>query len=196
MRQMIGVLLCIVGACLIVLRGDLKTLLNLSFVQGDLLMIVAWCSTACTPRCCAGAGRPSAELSDRHLFLARQPFTGLPGGAGGRRPFCTEPHIVRASCTSPSSLPLRPISAGTRGGRSGPNRAGLFINLIRYSPLCCRSASWRVDPGLSHRRHESDLHRDGDVLPCQGLMAPYKSLRSSPGDPRILSGQAPGPRTS
>jgi drug/metabolite transporter (DMT)-like permease len=40
-RQMIGVLLCIIGAGLVVLRGDLKTLLTMSFVQGDLLMVIA-----------------------------------------------------------------------------------------------------------------------------------------------------------
>jgi len=40
-RQMTGVLLCLLGAGWIVLRGDLRTLLSLSFVQGDLLMVVA-----------------------------------------------------------------------------------------------------------------------------------------------------------
>lgn len=40
-QQMIGVLLGVLGACLIVLRGELKTLQTLSFVQGDLLMIIA-----------------------------------------------------------------------------------------------------------------------------------------------------------
>ena len=40
-RQMAGVVLCILGAALIVLRGELKTLIAMSFVQGDLLMIIA-----------------------------------------------------------------------------------------------------------------------------------------------------------
>ncbi len=40
-RQIAGVLLCIVGVGLIVLLGDLRTLLAMSFVRGDLLMIVA-----------------------------------------------------------------------------------------------------------------------------------------------------------
>jgi len=39
--QVIGVICCILGACLVVLRGDIRTFLNLSFVRGDLLMITA-----------------------------------------------------------------------------------------------------------------------------------------------------------
>ena len=39
--QAIGVICCILGACLVVLRGDIRTFLTLSFVQGDLLMITA-----------------------------------------------------------------------------------------------------------------------------------------------------------
>jgi drug/metabolite transporter (DMT)-like permease len=40
-RQIIGVLLCIVGVGLIVLKGDLGTLATMAFVRGDLLMIIA-----------------------------------------------------------------------------------------------------------------------------------------------------------
>jgi drug/metabolite transporter (DMT)-like permease len=40
-RQTFGVLLCIIGVCLIVLLGDLRTLLSMSFVNGDLLMLIA-----------------------------------------------------------------------------------------------------------------------------------------------------------
>ena len=39
--QSLGVALCILGAGLVVLRGRLSTFLDLSFVQGDLLMLVA-----------------------------------------------------------------------------------------------------------------------------------------------------------
>jgi drug/metabolite transporter (DMT)-like permease len=39
--QLIGVTACILGACLVVLRGSLHTFLELSFVKGDLLMITA-----------------------------------------------------------------------------------------------------------------------------------------------------------
>lgn len=40
-RQVSGVVLCILGAAVVVLRGDLQVLLHLSFVQGDILMLVA-----------------------------------------------------------------------------------------------------------------------------------------------------------
>lgn len=40
-RQAAGVLLCLLGASWIVLQGDLRTLASLSFVQGDLLMVIA-----------------------------------------------------------------------------------------------------------------------------------------------------------
>ncbi len=39
--QFIGVVCCIVGACLVVLRGNIYTFFRLSFVKGDLLMIIA-----------------------------------------------------------------------------------------------------------------------------------------------------------
>ena len=39
--QSLGVALCILGACLVVLRGSFSTFLDLSFVEGDLLMLMA-----------------------------------------------------------------------------------------------------------------------------------------------------------
>jgi drug/metabolite transporter (DMT)-like permease len=39
--QSIGVVSCMLGACLVVLRGRLSTFFDLSFVEGDLLMLVA-----------------------------------------------------------------------------------------------------------------------------------------------------------
>jgi drug/metabolite transporter (DMT)-like permease len=39
--QLFGVAICIAGACVIVLRGQWQTLLDLTFVKGDLLMILA-----------------------------------------------------------------------------------------------------------------------------------------------------------
>ncbi len=39
--QILGVFFCMVGAALVVLRGDLSTLVNLTFVQGDLVIGVA-----------------------------------------------------------------------------------------------------------------------------------------------------------
>ena len=40
-RQSLGVVLCILGAGLVVLRGNFETFLDLSFVKGDLLMLAA-----------------------------------------------------------------------------------------------------------------------------------------------------------
>ena len=42
-RQLLAVLLCILGAGFIVLRGDWQRLQHLSFVRGDLLMMLAIC---------------------------------------------------------------------------------------------------------------------------------------------------------
>lgn len=39
--QNLGVMLCIIGAAVVVLRGDLNTFLNLAFMRGDALMIMA-----------------------------------------------------------------------------------------------------------------------------------------------------------
>ncbi|MEW6258276.1 MAG: DMT family transporter [Thermodesulfobacteriota bacterium] len=39
--QTVGVILCMFGAAVVVLRGDLKVLLGMSFSRGDLLMLVA-----------------------------------------------------------------------------------------------------------------------------------------------------------
>ncbi len=39
--QFVGVVCCLLGACLVVLRGNLHTFLKLSFVKGDLLMLTA-----------------------------------------------------------------------------------------------------------------------------------------------------------
>ena len=39
--QSLGVSLCILGACLVVMRGSFSTFLDLSFVEGDLLMLMA-----------------------------------------------------------------------------------------------------------------------------------------------------------
>ncbi len=39
--QLVGVICCILGASLVVLRGNILTFMDLSFVQGDLLMLTA-----------------------------------------------------------------------------------------------------------------------------------------------------------
>jgi drug/metabolite transporter (DMT)-like permease len=132
-RQMTGVLLCLIGAGLIVLRGELRTLLTLSFVQGDLLMIIA----------VIFYGLYSAMLRRRPSihplsFLAATFFLGstalLPV-------YLTELAFVgpfplsRDIALSILYVALFPSIVAyfcwTKGvDRVGPNRAGLFINLI------------------------------------------------------------------
>jgi drug/metabolite transporter (DMT)-like permease len=131
--QSTGVGLCLLGACLVVLRGRFSTFLELSFVQGDLLMLVAVLLYALYS-----------------VFLRRRPpmhplsflvFT-FAMGAMGLLPF----YIWELSCCGTFTL-----NAGTalsilylalfpaivaffcwnRGVELiGANRAGLFINLI------------------------------------------------------------------
>ena len=40
-RQLFGVVMCVLGAGLVVLRGDFSTFFNLAFAEGDILMLVA-----------------------------------------------------------------------------------------------------------------------------------------------------------
>ena len=131
--QSLGVGLCMLGGCLVVLRGRFSTFFELSFVQGDLLMLVAVLLYALYS-----------------VFLRRRPpmhplsflvYT-FAMGAMGLLPF----YIWELSCRGAFTL-----SAGTvlsisylalfpsivaffcwnRGVELiGANRAGLFINLI------------------------------------------------------------------
>ncbi len=132
-RQMAGTALCILGAALIVLRGELKTLVAMSFVQGDLLMIIAVLayglySTLLRRR------PPIHPLS----LLAATFFLG----AAGLLPV----YLVELAATGPFA-PSRDIALSilyvavfpsivayfcwNKGvDLVGPNRAGLFINLI------------------------------------------------------------------
>ena len=131
--QSLGVGLCMLGGCLVVLRGRFSTFFELSFVQGDLLMLVAVLLYALYS-----------------VFLRRRPpmhplsflvYT-FAMGAMGLLPF----YIWELSCRGAFTL-----SAGTALSISylalfpsivaffcwnrgveliGANRAGLFINLI------------------------------------------------------------------
>jgi drug/metabolite transporter (DMT)-like permease len=132
-RQMGGVVLCILGACLIVLRGDLKTLPAMSFVQGDLLMIIA----------VSAYGLYSAMLRRRP---AVHPLSFLAAtfalGAAGLFPV----YLAELAITGPVALSrgiilsilyvaiFPSIAAYFCWNKGvdlvGPNRAGLFINLI------------------------------------------------------------------
>jgi drug/metabolite transporter (DMT)-like permease len=132
-RQMGGVLLCILGACLVVLRGDLKTLLTMSFVQGDLLMAIA----------VVFYGLYSALLRRRPAihplsFLASTFFLGAAGlfpaylaELAITGPFALNRDIVLSIlyvAIFPSIVAYFCWNKGV--DLVGPNRAGLFINLI------------------------------------------------------------------
>jgi drug/metabolite transporter (DMT)-like permease len=132
-RQMGGVLLCILGACLVVLRGDLETLLTMSFVQGDLLMAIA----------VVFYGLYSAWLRRRPAihplsFLASTFFLGAAGlfpiylaELAITGPFALNRDIVLSLlyvAIFPSIVAYFCWNKGV--DLVGPNRAGLFINLI------------------------------------------------------------------
>lgn len=132
--QIAGVLSCIFGAALVVLRGDLETLTNLSFMQGDVLMIIAVTIyalyTALIPK------RPSAM---HPLSFVTYTF-GI--GVLGLLPL----YIWEYSRIGPFEVNLRVILSvlyvsvfpsivayicWNRGAQTiGPGRTGLFINFI------------------------------------------------------------------
>jgi drug/metabolite transporter (DMT)-like permease len=132
-RQMLGVLLCIIGACLIVLRSELKTLLTLSFVQGDLIMIVA----------VVLYGLYSALLRRRpavHLLSFLTATFGLGAASlfpvylaelAAAGPFALDRNVA-ASILYVAVFPsIAAYFCWNKGVDAvGPNRAGLFINLI------------------------------------------------------------------
>jgi len=132
-RQMAGVVVCLLGAVLIVLRGELKTLLAMSFVQGDLLMIIA----------VAAYGLYSVLLRRRPpihplSLLAATFFLGAAGllplyliERAALGPFTLSCDIVLSIlyvALFPSIVAYFCWNKGV--DLLGPNRAGLFINLI------------------------------------------------------------------
>lgn len=132
-RQMAGVMICILGAVLIVLRGEFATLLALSFVQGDLLMIIA----------VTAYGLYSALLRRRPpihplSLLATTFFFGAAGllplylvELATIGPFALSRDIVLSIlyvALFPSIVAYFCWNKGV--DLLGPNRAGLFINLI------------------------------------------------------------------
>lgn len=132
-RQMAGVVLCILGAALIVLRGELKTLLAMSFVQGDLLMIIA-VSAYALYSALLRRRPPIHPLS----LLATTFFMGAAGllpaylvELATVGPFPPSREIVLSIAyvaTFPSIVAYFCWNKGV--DLVGPNRAGLFINLI------------------------------------------------------------------
>lgn len=132
-RQLAGVFLCLLGAGLIVLRGDLRTLFTLSFVHGDLLMVIA----------VVLYGLYSALLRRRPAIhpLSFLAATFALGAAGLLPVYLAELSAIglfplsRDIVLSLLYVALLPSIVAyfcwNKGvDLVGPNRAGLFINLI------------------------------------------------------------------
>jgi drug/metabolite transporter (DMT)-like permease len=132
-RQMAGTALCIAGAGLVVLRGELRPVATMGVATGDLLMVAA---VICY-------GLYSALLRRRPAvhplsFLAA---TFALGAAGLLPAYLVELAFVGGfALTGPVALSILFVAlfpsivayfCWNRGvDRVGPNRAGLFINLI------------------------------------------------------------------
>jgi drug/metabolite transporter (DMT)-like permease len=132
-RQMAGIAICMIGASLILLRGDLRTILAMSFVQGDLLMIIA----------VLAYGLYSVLLRRRPAIhpLSLLCATFFMGALGLLPAYLVELALIGAFALNweitlsilyvaifPSSVAYFCWNKGV--GLLGPNRAGLFINLI------------------------------------------------------------------
>jgi drug/metabolite transporter (DMT)-like permease len=132
-RQLAGVVLCILGAALIVLRGDLKTLLAMSFVQGDLLMVIAVSvyglySVLLRRR---PAIHPLSFLTATFALGAAGLFPAYLAELAVTGPFAPGRDIVLSIlyvAVFPSIVAYFCWNKGVE--LVGPNRAGLFINLI------------------------------------------------------------------
>jgi drug/metabolite transporter (DMT)-like permease len=132
-RQLAGVVLCILGAALIVLRGDLKRLLATSFVQGDLLMLIAVSvyglySVLLRRR---PAIHPLSFLAATFALGAAGLFPAYLAELAVAGPFAPGREIVLSIlyvAVFPSIIAYFCWNRGVE--RVGPNRAGLFINLI------------------------------------------------------------------
>ncbi|MCX5883750.1 MAG: EamA family transporter [Deltaproteobacteria bacterium] len=131
--QMAGVMLCILGAALVLLRGNLATVLNLSFARGDLLMLLA---VICY-------GMYTVLLKKRPAMHAMS-FLTVTFGAGAMMlaPLYLWESCFQESVTFTVDVVLSIIYVAVfpsivayfcwnRGTEMiGPNRAGLFINLV------------------------------------------------------------------
>ncbi len=132
--QIAGVLSCIFGAALVVLRGNIDTLVNLSFMQGDLLMIIAVIVyavyTALIPK------RPS-----RMHGLSFVTYTFGIGVMGllplyvweysRIGPFDLNPQVIMSVLYVSIFPSIVAYICWNRGAQTiGPSRTGLFINFI------------------------------------------------------------------
>lgn len=131
--QSLGVALCVLGAGLVVLRGRFSTFLDLSFVQGDLLMLAAVLLYALYSAFLQR--RPSIHPLSFLLYtfalgaLGLLPLYLMESMAGP--PFVLNFEVV-ASILYVAAFPsIVAFFCWNRGvERIGANRAGLFINFI------------------------------------------------------------------
>ncbi len=131
--QVVGVILCVLGAAIVVLKGRWQALVHLNLVQGDLLMIVAVVLyafySALLPKrpnihplsfMAVTFGVGAVGLLPLYLWemAAVGPFTLSPGVAASIGYVAVFPSIVAYFCWNRGVAVI------------GANRTGLFINLI------------------------------------------------------------------
>lgn len=131
--QMAGVMLCMLGASLVLLHGDLSTVRNLSFAHGDLLMLLA---VICY-------GMYTVLLKKRPAMHAMS-FLTVTFGAGALMlaPLYLWETCFQEAVTFTGDVVLSIVYVAVfpsivayfcwnRGTEMiGPNRAGLFINMV------------------------------------------------------------------
>jgi drug/metabolite transporter (DMT)-like permease len=161
-----GVVLCILGAAVVVLRGDLQVLLHLSFVQGDILMLIAVM--------CYGI---YTVLLQRRPPIHSMTFLSMTFGIGAMmlaplywwenramQPMVWSSQVAAAVgyvAVFPSIVAYFCWNRGTE--LIGPNRAGLFINLVPVF-AAIMSLVWLNEPPKSFHLVGMGLVVGGMVL--------------------------------
>ena len=133
--QVVGVICCILGACLVVLRGNISTFLNMSFVQGDMLMIAAVFLYALY--CVLLRKRPQMHPMSFLTYtfgmgvLGLFPFYAWETATLGTFAFTRETVLsIVFVAVFPSIVAFFCWNRGVE--MIGANRAGLFINLVPF----------------------------------------------------------------
>ena len=131
--QSLGVVSCVLGGCLVVLRGRFSTFLDLSFVQGDLLMLVAVLLYALYSVCLRR--RPPMHALSFLLYTFVMGVLGLLPlwlwELSYRPVFVLKVEAVASVlyvATFPSIVAYFCWNRGVE--LIGANRAGLFVNLV------------------------------------------------------------------
>ncbi|MDW8318272.1 MAG: DMT family transporter [Anaerolineae bacterium] len=134
-RQAAGIGVSLVGAVVLIVRGDLGTLLGLRFARGDLWMLAAvllWAIYSIVvrrrPTALSQLGFLSATVVAGMLFLAPMYAVAALTGHGGF-------HVTPATVAGVIYVALLPSVAAfvlwNRGvQRLGPNRTGMYLHLM------------------------------------------------------------------